>query len=169
VFRIPSERYANTSSQLIFLLRKWRLLSKVIYYTSPHSSGLVNGVQVKILFWVINVWQQASEQTLSIWGETARMIQTLQKEVKFDEFIAWYPENIEHGYEFHYGVIAQIPKPKGKHSKLAGFIIAELSFLLRQYKLPLFITRECIIKSVNGKSGYEADVIVLDEAALVNY
>jgi Uma2 family endonuclease len=68
----------------------------------------------------------------------------------------------------HDGVIAQIPKPKGNHSKLAGFIIAELNSLLRQYKLPFFIPRECIIKSVDGKSGYEPEVIVLDEAALVN-
>ncbi|MBK1987297.1 Uma2 family endonuclease [Sphaerospermopsis aphanizomenoides BCCUSP55] len=96
------------------------------------------------------------------------MIQTLQKEVTFDEFIAWYPENTEHRYELHDGVIVEMPKPKGKHSKLAGFIIAELNFILRQYKLPFFIPRECIIKSVDGKSGYEPDVIVLDEAALVN-
>lgn len=96
------------------------------------------------------------------------MIQTLQKEVTLDEFIAWYPENTEHRYELHDGVIAEMPKPKGKHSKLAGFIIAELNFLLRQYKLPFFIPRECIIKSIDGKSGYEPDVIVLDEAALVN-
>jgi Uma2 family endonuclease len=61
-----------------------------------------------------------------------------------------------------------MPKPKGKHSKLAGFIISELNFLLRQSKLPFFIPKECIVKSVDGKSGYEPDVIVLDENALVN-
>ncbi len=134
------------------------IIEEANFYTFPHSSGLVNGVEVKMLFCVINVSQQASEQTLSIWGETATMIQTLQKEVTFDEFIAWYPENTEHCYEFHYGVIAQMPKPKVKHSKFAGFIIPELNFLLRQYKLPFFIPRECIIKSVKGKSGYEPDV-----------
>jgi Uma2 family endonuclease len=96
------------------------------------------------------------------------MIQTLQKEVTFDDFIAWYPENAENRYELHDGVITEMPKPKGKHSKLAGFIISELNFLLRQSKLPFFIPKECIVKSVDGKSGYEPDVIVLDENALVN-
>jgi Uma2 family endonuclease len=96
------------------------------------------------------------------------MIQTLQKEVTFDEFITWYPENAENRYELHDGVITEMSKPKGKHSKLAGFIISELNFLLRQSKLPFFIPRECIVKSVDGKSGYEPDVIVLDENAVVN-
>ena len=143
-------------------------MTKVICYTFSHSPDSANGVEVKILFWVINVWQQELERTLSIWGETATMIQALHKEVTFDKFIPWYPENTEHPYELHDGVIAQMPKPKGNHSKSAGFIIAELNSLLRQYKLPFFIPRECIIKSVDGKSGYEPEVIVLDDAALVN-
>jgi Uma2 family endonuclease len=47
--------------------------------------------------------------------------------VTFDEFIAGYPENSEHRYELHNGVIVEMPKPKGKHSEIAGFLIYQLN------------------------------------------
>ncbi|AFZ58271.1 protein of unknown function DUF820 [Anabaena cylindrica PCC 7122] len=90
------------------------------------------------------------------------------EKVTLDEFISWYPENTDHRYELHDGVIVEIPKPKGKHSKLAGFISGKLFVEIQRSQLPFFIPRECIIKSRDGKSGYEPDVIVLDEAAIVN-
>jgi Uma2 family endonuclease len=55
------------------------------------------------------------------------MIQTIPKLVNFDEFIAWYPENSENRYELHNGVIVQMPKPTGKHSRVAGFTSGRLS------------------------------------------
>jgi Uma2 family endonuclease len=93
------------------------------------------------------------------------MTQTLPKQVTFDEFIAWYPENSEHRYELHEGVIVQMPKPKGKHSEVAGFISGELFLEIRRLQLAYFIPKECIVKSDSDNSGYEPDVIVLDRKA----
>jgi len=93
------------------------------------------------------------------------MTQTLPKQVTFDEFIAWYPHNSEQRYELHEGVIVQMPKPKGKHSEVAGFISGELFLEIRRLQLPYFIPKECIVKSDSDNSGYEPDVIVLDRKA----
>lgn len=89
------------------------------------------------------------------------------KPVTFDDFIAWYPENSEHRYELHEGVIVEMPKPKGKHSEVAGFLNLEAGIACRNAQLPYFIPRESIVKSVDNESGYEPDVIVLDREAML--
>lgn len=62
------------------------------------------------------------------------MVQTSPRLTKFDEFIAWYPENSEHRYELHDGIIVEMPKPTGPHTKVASFIRSkidrEIEFLL---------------------------------------
>ena len=93
------------------------------------------------------------------------MTQTLPKQVTFDEFIAWYPENSEYRYELHEGVIVQMPKPKGKHSEVAGFLYGKLFVEIERLGMPYFIPKECIVKSDSDNSGYEPDVIVLDRKA----
>ncbi len=70
------------------------------------------------------------------------MIQTITELVTFDEFIDWYPENSEHHYELHNGEIVEMPKATGKHSKLTGFLIADLNFEIRRLQLPYFIPKE---------------------------
>ena len=97
------------------------------------------------------------------------MIQALAKTsfVDFDQFINWYPEESEYHYELHNGVVTQMPKPRGKHSQIAGFLITELSLEIRRLGLPYFIPRECIIKTDN-LSGYEPDVIVVSRDSLEN-
>ncbi len=87
--------------------------------------------------------------------------------VSFDEFVDWYPENSTVRYELRRGVIIEMPKPKGKHSKIAGFNHDELAFEIRRAKLAYFIPKECLIK-LPDDSGYEPDVIVLDEVALAD-
>ena len=94
------------------------------------------------------------------------MIQAIARQFTFDEFIEWYPENSESRYELRNGEVVEMPKPTGKHSKVAGFAIAELNFEIRRLKLPYFIPKECIVKSSDGQSGYEPDVIVLDERTI---
>jgi Uma2 family endonuclease len=96
------------------------------------------------------------------------MIQALEKPVSFDEFIAWYPQDSGTRYELRRGVIVEMPKPRGKHSKVAGDLAFELGAAIRQAKLPCFIPKECIVRSIDGDSGYEPDVIVLDSSALEN-
>ncbi|MBD2069208.1 Uma2 family endonuclease [Leptolyngbya sp. FACHB-671] len=96
------------------------------------------------------------------------MLQALQQPITFDEFFEWLPETSECRYELHRGAIVEMPKPTGKHSKVSGNLAYELGAAIRQANLPYFIPRECIVRSVDGNSGYEPDVIVLDESALID-
>lgn len=90
------------------------------------------------------------------------MTQTIPKLLTFDEFIEWYPEKSEEKYELHNGIIVKMPKPTGKHSKVAGFSSGKLFIEIERLQLPYFIPKECVIKSGNN-TGYEPDVIILDE------
>ena len=94
------------------------------------------------------------------------MVLAESKTISFDDFITWLPERSAFRYELRDGEILEIPKPRGKHSEISGFIISELSFIIRQSPLPYLIPRESIVKSIDGKSGYEPDVIVLDRELL---
>ena len=80
----------------------------------------------------------------------------------FDQFIDWLPASSEYRYELQDGVIVEMPKPKGRHSDIAGFIAAELNFIIRRSTLAYSIPRECIVKSADNRSGYEPDAIVLN-------
>ncbi len=94
------------------------------------------------------------------------MVLAESKTISFDDFITWLPERSAFRYELRDGEILEMPKPRGKHSEIAGFIISELNFIIRQSLLPYLTPRESIVKSVDGKSGYEPDVIVLDKKIL---
>lgn len=91
--------------------------------------------------------------------------QTQPQLYTFDEFINWYPENSEVRYELHDGVIIEIPKPKGKHSTLTGSLIEQLFIIIRQMGQGGIwtIPRESIVKPKREKSGYEPDIIVLNQ------
>lgn len=60
-----------------------------------------------------------------------------------------------------------MPKPKGKHSQIAGFLITELTLEIRRLKLPYFAPKECLIKG-DHFSGYEPDGIILDKNLVEN-
>ncbi len=94
------------------------------------------------------------------------MVQALTKLVTFDEFMAWYPENSETHYELRRGAILKMPKPRGKHSEVAGYISLKLGIEIEKLMLPYFLPRECIVRSIDGTSGYEPDAIVLDRTTI---
>jgi Uma2 family endonuclease len=96
------------------------------------------------------------------------VIQAIPKPVTFDEFVAWYPENPEHRYELHNGVIVEMPLGTGDHSDVTGFIVAEINFEIRRLQLPYSIPGDCLIKPIRNESGYQPDVIILDRSSLVN-
>jgi Uma2 family endonuclease len=96
------------------------------------------------------------------------MIQSRTQTITFDEFVAWLPEKSEGRYELHRGIIVEMPKPRGKHSKVAGDLAYDLGTAIRQANLPYFIPKECIVRSSDGESGFEPDLIVLDESALID-
>ena len=90
---------------------------------------------------------------------------TTKKPVSFDDFLEWYPENSENRYELRRGAIIEMPKPKGRHSRLAGDLAYDLGTTFRQANQPYFIPRECIVK-ISNDTGYEPDIIVLDETKI---
>jgi Uma2 family endonuclease len=94
------------------------------------------------------------------------MVLVESKTISFDDFIIWLPERSAYRYELRDEEILEMPKPRGKHSEIAGFIISELNFIIRQSQLLYIIPRESIVKSSDDKSGYEPDVIVLDKEML---
>jgi Uma2 family endonuclease len=57
-----------------------------------------------------------------------------------------------------------MPKPRGKHSNLTGFLIEQLLIVIRQIgKGGIWtIPRESIVKPQRQRSGYEPDIIILD-------
>ncbi len=87
--------------------------------------------------------------------------------LSFDEFIDWYPENSENRYELRRGVVIEMPKPRGKHSRLAGDLAFDFGTAIRQANQPYFIPKECVVKLAND-TGYEPDIIILDETAIVD-
>jgi Uma2 family endonuclease len=95
------------------------------------------------------------------------MVQALPQHISFEEFIDWYPEKSGHQYELHNGIIIEMPKPRGRHSQIAGFLAIEFGVAIRLSKLPYFIPKECVVQCADD-TGYEPDVIVLDERELVH-
>jgi Uma2 family endonuclease len=96
------------------------------------------------------------------------MVQALETPITFEEFVEWLPESSEYRYELRRGVIVEMAKPRGKHSLVAGFTSGKLFVEIERLKLPYLIPKECIVRSLEGSSGYEPDVIVLDESALAD-
>ena len=90
-----------------------------------------------------------------------------RKPISFNEFVDWYPENSENRYELRRGVILEMPKPRGTHSRLAGDLAYDLGTVIRQANQSYFIPKECIIK-ISNDTGYEPDIIVLDGRAIAN-
>ena len=87
--------------------------------------------------------------------------------ITFDEFNA---QSLNRGgrYELHDGIVVEMPKPKGQHSIATGFLMAELILTIIEMgqRAKWTIPRESIVKSSNGKSGYEPDIIVIDQGAI---
>ena len=94
------------------------------------------------------------------------MVLVESKTISFDDFIIWLPERSAYRYELRDGEILEMPKPKGKHSEIAGSIFGKLCLEVNRLDLAYSIPRESIVKSIDGKSGYEPDVIVLDKEML---
>jgi Uma2 family endonuclease len=100
--------------------------------------------------------------------EKGQMTQALTKQVTFDEFIAWYPENPQRRYELHDGVIVEMPPPTGDHEEVVGFLVEEIVVEYRRLKLPYFIPKTAFIKPPEGKSAYSPDVLLLNRPNLIN-
>ncbi len=61
------------------------------------------------------------------------MVQTLQEEITFDEFIQWIPEG--NRYELHHGVIVEMNPPVGEHENISMFLTGELTCEFKRLNL----------------------------------
>jgi Uma2 family endonuclease len=96
------------------------------------------------------------------------MIQALRKLVTFDEFIAWYPENLQQRYELHDGVIVEMAPPTGDHEEVVGFLALNISIEIGRLKRTFFIPKTAFIKPLENESAYSPDVLILNRTNLVN-
>lgn len=96
------------------------------------------------------------------------MTQAPIKQVNFDEFIAWYPDNPQRRYELHNGVIIEMPPPTGDHEEVVGFLATRLTLEYSRLSLPYFIPKTAFIKPLEGKSAYSPDVLLLNRPNLIN-
>jgi Uma2 family endonuclease len=96
------------------------------------------------------------------------MTQALPKIVTFDEFIAWYPENSGVRYELRNGEIVEMSQSTGKHEKIKGFLVRNLSVEFDRLNLPYFIPNQAIIKPPERESGYFPDVLIVNDMALTS-
>jgi len=85
-----------------------------------------------------------------------------KKLLTFDGFVEWDPEESAHHYELRRGVIIEMPKPRGQHSRIAGNLAYELGAVFRQAQQNYFVPKECLIR-ISNDTGYEPDIVVLDE------
>ncbi|MDF5718092.1 MAG: Uma2 family endonuclease [Rhizonema sp. NSF051] len=96
------------------------------------------------------------------------MAQALPKLVTFDEFIAWYPDNVQRQYELHNGVIIEIPLPTGDHEEITGFLARKLTVEFDRLDLPYFIPKVALVKPPKNESGYSPDVLIVNRSNLSN-
>lgn len=88
------------------------------------------------------------------------MVSPQTQPLSFEEFITWYPQ-AERRYELIEGVIVEV-LPTGSHEDISGFLIAELNWEIRQQNLPYSIPRNCLVKPLAPRSGYQPDVAVIN-------
>ena len=96
------------------------------------------------------------------------MTQALTKQVTFDKFIAWYPENSQRRYELHDGVIVEMAPPTGDHEQIVGFLVGEIVTEYKRLKLSYFIPKTAFIKPTQSEAAYSPNVLLLNNSNLVN-
>jgi Uma2 family endonuclease len=95
------------------------------------------------------------------------LAETLPKLITLEEFFEQYPDGYGR-YELRNGEIVEM-QPTGTHEQVAGFLALKLGVQIDRLELPYIIPRQAIVKPVDtDKSGYNPDVIVLDQTALAS-
>ncbi|WP_414568181.1 Uma2 family endonuclease [Nostoc sp. CCY 9925] len=96
------------------------------------------------------------------------MTQAIPKQVTFEEFVDWLPENSEVRYELHNGDIVEMAQPVGEHEDLKAFLTIKLGASIDRLNLPYGIPNQVIVRPPEKDSGYLPDILVLNRANLVN-
>ncbi|MGA7954123.1 MAG: Uma2 family endonuclease [Gloeobacterales cyanobacterium] len=82
----------------------------------------------------------------------------------FEEFLEWYPDG-RGRYELIDGVVVEM-NPTGDHEEVAAFLNRKLNVAIERLNLPYFIPRTYLVKPPNSVSGYQPDLLVLDQNAI---
>jgi Uma2 family endonuclease len=96
------------------------------------------------------------------------MTQSISKLVTFEEFVDWLPENSGVRYELHNGSIVEMAQPVGEHEEVKGFLTIKISGVIDRLDLPYLVPNQTIVRPPGKDSGYLPDVLVLNQANLVN-
>lgn len=94
------------------------------------------------------------------------MMQLLQKQVTFAEFIDAKPDDAR--YELHNGVIIEMPQPLGQHENINGFTARKITVEFDRLNLPYSIPKQALVRSLGSESGYIPDVLLLNCPNLIN-
>lgn len=93
------------------------------------------------------------------------MVQALSQLRTLEEFLDWYPDGYGR-YELWNGVVIEM-QPTGTHEQVGGFLGVKLGVEIERLALPYIIPRQALVKPIDtDRSGYNPDVIVLDQLAL---
>ncbi|MCM0590435.1 MAG: Uma2 family endonuclease [Gloeotrichia echinulata IR180] len=98
------------------------------------------------------------------------MTQT-QPELKlltFDEFSEWYPENSLVRYELYDGVIVEMPPATGDHTDIISFLLEVMLLAIQESKLPYRVSASAFVKTLNGKSAYIPDMLLINHDNLIH-
>jgi Uma2 family endonuclease len=68
------------------------------------------------------------------------MTQAIPKQVTFEEFVDWLPENSEVRYELHNGDIVEMAQPVGEHEEVKSFLRVEIPVEIKRLGLPYGIS-----------------------------
>ncbi|MBD2680110.1 MULTISPECIES: Uma2 family endonuclease [Nostoc] len=96
------------------------------------------------------------------------MTQAIPKQVTFEEFVDWLPENSGVRYELHNGDIVEMAQPVGEHEEVKSFLGVEIPVEIKRLGLPYGIPNQVIVRPPEKDSGYFPDVLVLNRANLAN-
>ncbi|UZQ52939.1 Uma2 family endonuclease [Trichothermofontia sichuanensis B231] len=93
------------------------------------------------------------------------MLQAVPELMTLEAFLNWYPDGYGR-YELWNGVVITM-QPTGTHEQVGGFLGMKLGVEIDRLALPYLIPRQVIVKPLDtDKSGYNPDVIILDQAVL---
>ena len=93
------------------------------------------------------------------------MIQSTAKLLSVDEFITRYGD--EENYELIDGELIEMAAT-GLHEQVSAFIGRKLNVEIDRQDISYFIPHRCLIKLLGTNTTFRPDVIVLDQARLVN-
>ncbi|BAY09299.1 Uma2 family endonuclease [Calothrix sp. NIES-2098] len=93
------------------------------------------------------------------------MVKSAPTIITFDEFITQYGESDR--YELIDGELIDM-EPTGPHEQVSAFIGRKLNVEIDRQDVAYFIPHRCLIKLLGTNTAFRPDVIVLDQAQLVN-